>query len=650
MVVDHMAGYLPAEHIETPTERLARLNKHRNIDVCSPDARCLGALLTNIQLSATMLSDNKEVSRNPLRKLAKKSKKNVQFSAPTYFSPRIPPYVDDDEDADITEGDLDDLQSEDAEPNGESTEEVEAEDDKIEQSENARAFASNNRGSFDREQAATVVGQEIDELQTSPKYADNTEAAPLKSRKTRNTDSFLKDDSIETRKITITPGLLREESSGKTSSSSEVVRNDSLESIVKAAAPAELTKKDSKKEKEKDKKKDGIFKGFFKSKKKDKKGKDEIETPEDDGLSERFQESPVVSPLGSGRNSPGEPRQDSSSIRSALDSRAMEIQGRPVSRDSKSAEQSEPAPAELQGAEVAHEMAQPPMLDTALGPPEKAKDPSPLSPITNLLKRDDTGKTAKPTKAKRAKDRVMLDDFDSPTDEEAPFDEQVQREASLDEGDTGDRLSESPVEVSPDTFMHGTEIVHIPTPSPYDQPGVDANAEEDNTEGDEDPESMTTSPSIIEHPSEPTEESEADTRTPGQDSDDSTPRGPRSPGAIATEPTKPSTPPPPMNRGISTDSFNTPSWASKRTTPSSSQTESVQSWDDNSLRTWLDDGSEIKDMMIMIHDTSDAMPVGEDHPMMAGLFTEQKKGVQGMMDELDGLLGSFLTRKGITFA
>jgi len=27
------AGYLPAEHIETPTERRARLNKHRNIDV-----------------------------------------------------------------------------------------------------------------------------------------------------------------------------------------------------------------------------------------------------------------------------------------------------------------------------------------------------------------------------------------------------------------------------------------------------------------------------------------------------------------------------------------------------------------------------------------------------------------------------------------
>lgn len=28
-------GYIPAENIETPYERLARLNKHRNVDVSS---------------------------------------------------------------------------------------------------------------------------------------------------------------------------------------------------------------------------------------------------------------------------------------------------------------------------------------------------------------------------------------------------------------------------------------------------------------------------------------------------------------------------------------------------------------------------------------------------------------------------------------
>jgi hypothetical protein len=34
----HEVGYIPAENIETPFERLARLNKHRNVDVRSPIA------------------------------------------------------------------------------------------------------------------------------------------------------------------------------------------------------------------------------------------------------------------------------------------------------------------------------------------------------------------------------------------------------------------------------------------------------------------------------------------------------------------------------------------------------------------------------------------------------------------------------------
>jgi hypothetical protein len=36
VVKDGNYGYLPAEHIESPTERLARLNKHRNVDIASP--------------------------------------------------------------------------------------------------------------------------------------------------------------------------------------------------------------------------------------------------------------------------------------------------------------------------------------------------------------------------------------------------------------------------------------------------------------------------------------------------------------------------------------------------------------------------------------------------------------------------------------
>ena len=39
-------GYIPAENIETPFERLARLNKHRNVDVCNIPFMCGTSMLT----------------------------------------------------------------------------------------------------------------------------------------------------------------------------------------------------------------------------------------------------------------------------------------------------------------------------------------------------------------------------------------------------------------------------------------------------------------------------------------------------------------------------------------------------------------------------------------------------------------------------
>jgi hypothetical protein len=51
VVKDGSIGYLPAEHIETPTERLARLNKHRNVDVCT----VLVLLFWNISDSSSYL-------------------------------------------------------------------------------------------------------------------------------------------------------------------------------------------------------------------------------------------------------------------------------------------------------------------------------------------------------------------------------------------------------------------------------------------------------------------------------------------------------------------------------------------------------------------------------------------------------------------
>jgi hypothetical protein len=90
-VLTCVSGYLPAEHIETPTERLARLNKHRNID-----------------LSATMLGDTAEKgATNPLKKAIKRrGGKTVQFAPPTYVEASEYDYSSDEdgEDGDLFGG------------------------------------------------------------------------------------------------------------------------------------------------------------------------------------------------------------------------------------------------------------------------------------------------------------------------------------------------------------------------------------------------------------------------------------------------------------------------------------------------------------------------------------------------------------------
>ncbi|EPS37369.1 hypothetical protein H072_8935 [Dactylellina haptotyla CBS 200.50] len=82
VVKDSSIGYLPAEHIETPSERLARLNKHRNVDLSTP-----------------MLGDNQEKSKNILKKaMRRRAAKTVQFAPPTYVEASDYDYSTDEED------------------------------------------------------------------------------------------------------------------------------------------------------------------------------------------------------------------------------------------------------------------------------------------------------------------------------------------------------------------------------------------------------------------------------------------------------------------------------------------------------------------------------------------------------------------------
>jgi hypothetical protein len=87
-----------------------------------------------------------------------------------------------------------------------------------------------------------------------------------------------------------------------------------------------------------------------------------------------------------------------------------------------------------------------------------------------------------------------------------------------------------------------------------------------------------------------------------------------------------------------------PSPASTRSPVSTAGT--LNTWSDASLRAWLDGAeNDVRDMLVIIHDKSSVVPVTRDHPLMAGLFTNESRRLAGLQDELDGLLGNWLARK-----
>ncbi|KAF2765830.1 hypothetical protein EJ03DRAFT_330668 [Teratosphaeria nubilosa] len=645
VVKDSSIGYLPAEHIETPTERLARLNKHRNID-----------------LSATMLSDNPEKSRNPLKKaMRRRAAKTVQFAAPTYVEASDYDWSSDEEEQPAAEP-LAAAQSQEPQQNGHAEEVHENEKEQI--VEEPRSSTSSHRNSFDREQAATYAAQTsaaTDEPQLSPKLIDKTEAAPLKSRKgtPRNTDSFLKDDSIETRKITLTPGLLREDNTSIKSASSESARNNSFENLAKTSSPPEQqqqqqqqqqpSKKEAKeKDKKKEKQKGGMLSGLFKSKKKDKKVKDDDVSTEKVSLEggRDSKESPRASPLQSGDSSPVEKpvslrtqveRQRAPQTQQAVNgtrelnqppSVAQQAQQTALQTSQQAKEEENAAfVAELPGSEAAHEMVgsgQEAVTEQNTHEGGQGKSKGPLSPIKDILTSSE--KEAKPAKAKRSKQRVELDDFDSPADEEGPnpFKEQEERARASQDGQLRERLSESPVEIT-NTFMHGTELVHIPDNV------ADCDDDEDEAED------LSSLPSLLEQPAASVEKHESG-KTQEED-DDPTPTL-RSPQSLDTDLGHQQAKPQPAERDASADSTD-----SSFLSPATPQ----QTWSDSSLRAWYDDGSEIKDMLLMIQDKSDVKPAQADHPLMVGLYEQERQGVKKMMSDLDNLLGTYLSRKGISF-
>ncbi|KAF8866726.1 hypothetical protein BDZ45DRAFT_700342 [Acephala macrosclerotiorum] len=604
-------SYLPAEHIETPTERLARLNKHRNID-----------------LTSTMLGDQAEKSKNPLKKaIRRRNAKTVTFTAPTYVEASDNDYSTDEEEGE--EGYYG--QNGQQEQNGEQQEQA-AEEEEVATVEPLKPRAEIREVKTEPvEQEKDIVSKtSSDTTRTSDEMFEGKVESKSRNGTVRNTDSFFKDDSVETRKITLTPNLLRDDSSTSTRTSNdskELKQRPSLDKLEKDS-PEKSKDKKAKDKKEKEKK-PGMLSGLFK--RKEKKNKSSIDEEIDELITgkqstENSRSSPepsrdsgdmvvteeqALAQTAEVQRQPSklqkQPRTDTSPTRKAGQGREptkpAEPQQAPAPNRATPAESVQAPSMRLVQPEASDEVTQQSRSmspENARGPRERAaseasRAPAPImtapkeqksvGAISKMLR---SNSESKPVKTKKAKSRVELDDFDS-SDEDSPVEEpmrgsskQAQRPipgsfpdsyiasqpATERSNPAEERLSESPVQVSP--------VQSYPPPLMVD------------TSSQEEPPSPVSSPS---------------------------------PELIDAEDARE------KKGGSSTTSTSTPTWS------------------DAHLRTFFDDDADIKDLLVVVYDKSGVVPAGPEHPITGNLFREENAKLADITNRLDGMLGDWLARK-----
>ena len=446
----------------------------------------------------------------------------------------------------------------------------------------------------------------------------------------RNTDSFFKDESRETRKITLTPNLLREDNSG-TPRSSDSSRGPSLEGLDKGVASEKS--KDDKKKKEK---KTGMLSGLFKRKdKKDKGRNNEDDTSDQEKVSGEILRGPSpkdfndVSPTERRPSDPDTSQRDrrvsSRGKLQKLKADGTANKGRQVAVDDSAEPVSRP------GSKTGiNDMTMGPTLRTADG--EGSKSPH-FYQSNALLGREDTTSSGQ-TKAIKQQEPAsdtggMLDNLDvSKEMGYAKSFQKDQEELQSHSRSAQERLSDSPVRISP-SEVTGT------------QNNQASNAGKQNQSAKYSPStSSSSSQSFVE-----VQNTEPPKKTPISDPDLS-----EDPSKMTSSSKKESQLSPENVLHKNQSSISSQTSSSKDTAESTSTLSETLSprlpdWSDASLLSYLNEGSDMRDLLLLIQNKFETVSVGLDHPAVEEVFGAERNTLVGMSQRLDQLLGSWMNKK-----
>ncbi|QQK40934.1 Src homology-3 domain [Penicillium digitatum] len=562
VVKDGSIGYLPAEHIETPTERLARLNKHRNVD-----------------LSATMLGDNNEKSKNPLKKaMRRRNAKTVNFGAPTYIEASDVEYsTDEDSEHGDFFNDDETLDGED-EDGQEQAEDIVVEPLRPKSGrENLTEYANAN-GSERR----NLQRSGSDRRPSSEELFEAEEPTVSRSRNgtVRNTDSFFNDDTAEPKKISLTPNLLRDnrDENGTNTLAEWKEPRGSFESIEKGSNPQDKFK--DKEDKRRKEKKPGMLSGLFKRR----KSKDDTEDPERSSVELTSRTSP--------------------SPKTSMDS---------ISSKSVSPEQQRPSKPQKHSINKLHKQ-----------PPGILK----VDPVLD------------PTMAEFSGGNEAINQSQgSKSIRQVPL--QEERESSYEDCEIVLQSPISQSSASKDPFASPLDSKD-PLESPVDRPSSEAQWREPNDAGCIGSTSVTSPPQkfvptlVARDESEsPVNISPVEAYSPVSARDSTNNVSPQEVRSLSP-PSSPSSP----GQGVNYCKGSTAA-------PASVDTLSVDTptWSDSSLRSYMDEENDIRDLFIIVHDKSNVPPAGPDHPITGRLFKEESKRLKEMNNQLDGMLVNWMSQR-----
>ena len=573
-----------------------------------------------------MLGDNPEKPKNPLKKaMRRRNAKTVQFTAPTYYEPSEYDYSDEEE---ADESQMDGVES------GTRAQQAEQTQNQVDSTEPTREVqghtatngiiqrvASND--SLSEEPSSPVKAQVPEPLQPGLSHSDS--ASRSRKGNLRNTDSFFKDDTAETKKISLTPRLLRGDSDSNGPADQELRQRPSLETFDKMLGSEDKPVKEDKK-----KEKKGMLSGLFKRKDKAPKGS----KVEQDASSKMSEESMRHSPqskdsLESLTKTEVAPERKPSKLQkhpptyaspknSPTESRGPQSQFQHQQHQQEEQAAAPPAPTGPAPAPPTLRQVEP--VDTSVGRedqgslqqtqnqnqgqapgrfPSLQEKRSIFSPITTALKPSpsaasaDTEPNVKPIYSKRAKERFAIDTSDSDEGPTPTTGSQIQDDrgvSPLNETQVNHRRNDSGMQISPI------------------EPSTDESAFGGRTSKD-------AHSNIGLHHHEVPKAS-----TPLQNEDVTPIEGEHTASTSKASP--------------STATTHTPS--TSRSTPT---------WSDASLRTYMENDQDIKDLLIIVHDKSNVTPVSSDHPLMTNLFSNERSKLAEMQSQLDSMLMNWMSRK-----